>query len=73
MLARRVLLLTLCISLWAAAAATAADWPFYLGANRDNTSADKDLDGQCWTMPVVANGRVYCRSHAGELVCLDLR
>ena len=42
MLARRVLLLTLCISLWAAAA-TAADWPFYLGANRDNTSADKNL------------------------------
>ena len=33
----------------------------------------KVLDGQCWTMPVVANGRVYCRSHAGELVCLDLR
>jgi len=33
----------------------------------------KILDGVCWTMPVVANGRVYCRSHAGELVCLDLR
>jgi outer membrane protein assembly factor BamB len=33
----------------------------------------KVLDGQCWTMPVVANGRVYCRSHAGDLVCLDLR
>ena len=33
----------------------------------------KVLDGQCWTMPMVANGRVYCRSHEGELVCLDLR
>ena len=33
----------------------------------------KVLDGQCWTMPVVANGRVYCRNHGGELVCLDLR
>ena len=33
----------------------------------------KVLDGQCWTMPVVANGRVYCRSHDGELACLDLR
>jgi outer membrane protein assembly factor BamB len=33
----------------------------------------KILDGQCWTMPMVANGRVYCRSHAGELVCLDLQ
>ena len=42
MLARRVLFLTLCISLWAATA-TSADWPFYLGANRDNTSADKNL------------------------------
>ena len=33
----------------------------------------KVLDGQCWTMPVVANGRVYCRNHAGDLVCVDLR
>ena len=33
----------------------------------------KVLDDQCWTMPVVANGRVYCRSHAGELVCVDLK
>ena len=42
MLARGVLLLTLWISLWAAAAG-AADWPFCLGAKRDNTSADKNL------------------------------
>jgi outer membrane protein assembly factor BamB len=33
----------------------------------------KILDGQCWTMPMVANGCVYCRSHAGELICVDLR
>jgi outer membrane protein assembly factor BamB len=33
----------------------------------------KVLEGKCWTVPVVAHGRVYCRSHAGELVCLDLR
>jgi outer membrane protein assembly factor BamB len=33
----------------------------------------KILDGTCWTVPVVANGRVYCRNHDGELVCLDLR
>jgi outer membrane protein assembly factor BamB len=32
----------------------------------------KVLGGQCWTMPVVANGRVFCRSHDGVLVCLDL-
>lgn len=33
----------------------------------------KVLEGRCWTMPVVANGRVYCRSHGGDLVCVDLR
>ncbi len=26
--------------------------------------------GACWASPVVAGGRVYCRSSAGELVCL---
>ena len=31
------------------------------------------LRGTCWTHPVLANGLVYCRSHEGELVCLDLR
>ncbi|MGA2259514.1 MAG: PQQ-binding-like beta-propeller repeat protein [Thermoguttaceae bacterium] len=33
----------------------------------------KVLDGQCWTMPVVANGRVLCRSHAGDMVCISLQ
>jgi outer membrane protein assembly factor BamB len=33
----------------------------------------KVLDDQCWTMPIVANGRVYCRNHSGELVCVDLK
>jgi outer membrane protein assembly factor BamB len=27
----------------------------------------------CWTHPVLANGRIYCRSHEGELVCLDVK
>ena len=27
----------------------------------------------CWTHPVLANGLIYCRSHEGELVCLDVR
>lgn len=31
------------------------------------------LSGKCWTTPVLANGRLYCRSANGELVCLDLR
>lgn len=31
------------------------------------------LKGPCWTMPVLANGRIYCRNAAGELVCVDVR
>jgi outer membrane protein assembly factor BamB len=31
------------------------------------------LTGTCWTHPVLANGRIYCRSHEGDLVCLDVR
>jgi outer membrane protein assembly factor BamB len=30
-------------------------------------------DEATFTAPVLANGRVYCRSYAGEVVCLDLR
>lgn len=31
------------------------------------------IDGTNWTHPVLANGRIYCRSHEGKLVCLDVR
>jgi outer membrane protein assembly factor BamB len=31
------------------------------------------LSGTCWTVPVVAHGRVYCRNQSGELVSVDLR
>jgi outer membrane protein assembly factor BamB len=31
------------------------------------------LDGKCWTMPVLAQGRIYCRNAAGDLVCVDVR
>ena len=31
------------------------------------------LNGRCWTVPVLANGRIYCRNAAGDLVCLDVR
>lgn len=27
-------------------------------------------EARTFTAPVVANGRIYCRSYAGELVCL---
>lgn len=32
----------------------------------------KVLEGKCWTVPVLANGRIYCRSATGELVCIDV-
>jgi outer membrane protein assembly factor BamB len=31
----------------------------------------KPVDGKCWTMPTVANGRIYCRSDR-EVACLDV-
>ncbi len=31
------------------------------------------LGGKCWTVPVLANGRIYCRNDAGDVVCLDVR
>lgn len=31
------------------------------------------LTGKCWTAPTLANGRVYCRSADGDVVCVDLR
>ena len=31
------------------------------------------LKGRCWTVPVLANGRIYCRNAKGDLLCLDVR
>jgi outer membrane protein assembly factor BamB len=31
------------------------------------------MGGKCWTPPVLANGRIYCRNSKGDLVCLDVR
>jgi outer membrane protein assembly factor BamB len=31
------------------------------------------IGGKCWTVPVLANGRIYCRSAQGSLVCVDVR
>lgn len=31
------------------------------------------LSGRCWTVPVLANGRIYCRNAAGDVVCLDVK
>jgi len=30
------------------------------------------LSGKCWTVPVLANGRIYARNAAGQLVCVDV-
>ncbi len=29
------------------------------------------LGGRCWTMPVLAGGRIYCRNSRGDLVCVS--
>jgi outer membrane protein assembly factor BamB len=30
------------------------------------------LDGKCWTVPVLANGRIYARNADGDLVCVNV-
>ncbi len=37
------------------------------------TARAKVLDGRSWTVPVLANGRIYCRSTEGSVVCVDVR
>lgn len=32
----------------------------------------KVIDGTCWTMPVLANGHIYCRNSKGSVVCLNV-
>lgn len=36
------------------------------------TSQGDVLDGQCWTAPVLANGRLYCRNSEGTLVAVEM-
>ncbi len=30
------------------------------------------LSGRCWTVPVIAHGRIYCRNATGDVVCLEV-
>ena len=30
------------------------------------------LSGKCWTVPVLANGKIYCRNAPGDMVCVDV-
>ena len=36
-------------------------------------SRTQAIDYRCWTVPVLANGRVYCRNDVGDVVSIDLR
>lgn len=33
----------------------------------------KVLEGLCWTVPVLSNGKIYCLNHEGDLVCIDVK
>ncbi len=37
------------------------------------TSSAQVLGGRCWTTPVLANGRIFCRNASGSVVCLDVK
>jgi outer membrane protein assembly factor BamB len=37
------------------------------------TARAQVLDGKCWTVPVLANGRIYCRGAEGDLACVEVR
>ena len=41
------------------------------GGFKDLSSA-QILTGKCWTVPVLANGRIYARNANGQLVCVDV-
>ena len=34
--------------------------------------SQKILEGKCWTSPVLANGRVYCRNAVGDLASVEV-
>ena len=37
------------------------------------TSRAQVLKGRCWVNPVLANGRIYCRTNKGQVACVDAR
>ncbi|HTG43909.1 MAG TPA: PQQ-binding-like beta-propeller repeat protein [Verrucomicrobiae bacterium] len=37
------------------------------------TARAQVLGGKCWTAPVLANGRIYCRNSRGEIACINVR
>ena len=47
---------------------TAPAWP----EGFKELSSAQILTGKCWTVPVLANGRIYARNANGQLVCVDV-
>ena len=37
------------------------------------TARAQVLGGKCWTVPVLANGLIWCRNSRGDVVCADVR
>lgn len=35
-------------------------------------SKAKVLDGRCWVLPVLSNGRIFCKTNEGKMVCVDV-
>ena len=47
-----------------------------LAANPDRVqplARGQVLGGQCWTAPVLSQGRILCRNASGDVVCVDVR
>lgn len=42
-------------------------------ASYDALTSAQVLGGKCWTVPVLANGLLYCRNAAGDVVCLEVK
>jgi len=38
----------------------------------EELASSQILKGKCWTVPVLANGRIYARNADGQLVCVDV-
>ena len=36
------------------------------------TGRFKAVDGLCWTVPVLSNGKIYCRTAKGEFAAVDV-
>lgn len=38
----------------------------------EEVAQSKVISGTCWTPPVLAQGRIYCRNHKGDIVSIDV-